>query len=216
MEIEPTVNCLKKEQLLLKTSSIKFLVAGIGGVATTYALASHCFNFRPDLVIQAGIGGCFREVDLGQAFIIKEELFGDLGVWEKNKFRTIHDLKLVGKNQPPFKNGRLQNPHGKILALSPLKKVRGITVNEITTNKRTIRWYEQNYNPVVESMEGASFHYVCLQMNIPFIQLRSISNCVGERDKSNWIISEAIEILNEKLIFLLSELAENNETYFGI
>lgn len=70
--------------------------------------------------------------------------------------------------------------------------------------------------PVVESMEGAAFHYVCLQQQIPFIQLRSISNEIGERDKSKWEMKKAITQLNEKLIDLLNSIAQHNETYFRI
>ena len=65
-------------------------------------------------------------------------------------------------------------------------------------------------------MEGAAFHYVCLQQKIPFIQLRAISNYVGERNKTKWKMKEAIINLNEKLIFLLTELSNYNETYFRV
>ena len=55
-------------------------------------------------------------------------------------------------------------------------------------------------------MEGAAFHYVCLQENIPFVQLRAISNFVGERDKSKWLMKEAIENLNRETIALVHPL----------
>ena len=55
------------------------------------------------------------------------------------------------------------------------------------------------YNPVTESMEGAAFHYVCLKQKIPFLQLRSISNYAGERDKSKWDIEKSILHLNKEL-----------------
>ena len=96
------------------------------------------------------------------------------------------------------------------------KQVKAITVNEITTDTKRIAWYQQNVSPVVESMEGAAFHYVCLKENIPFLQLRSISNYIGERDKAKWNLKEAITNLNEKLILLLNELSKYDETYFRI
>ena len=49
-------------------------------------------------------------------------------------------------------------------------------------------------------MEGAALHYVCLMEKIPFLQIRSISNYVGERNKRNWNMKEAIANLNKKLI----------------
>ena len=57
-------------------------------------------------------------------------------------------------------------------------------------------------------MEGAALHYVCLCEKIPFLQLRCVSNYVGERDKSKWEMTEAISNLNielNKIIEILSQ-----------
>lgn len=64
----------------------------------------------------------------------------------------------------------------------------------------------KKYDPTIESMEGAALHYVCREFNIPFIQLRAISNYVGERDKSNWKIQEAIENLNQTILRFIDKL----------
>ena len=55
-------------------------------------------------------------------------------------------------------------------------------------------------------MEGAVLHYICLQEDIPFLQLRSISNYVGERDKTRWKIKEAVDNLNAELLNIISQL----------
>jgi futalosine hydrolase len=65
-------------------------------------------------------------------------------------------------------------------------------------------------------MEGAAFHYVCLLEKIPFLQLRSISNLIGERDKTKWKMEKAIQNLNENLISLLNKLCQYDETYSWI
>ena len=52
-------------------------------------------------------------------------------------------------------------------------------------------------------MEGAALHYVCNSFNIPYLQIRSISNYIGERDKSKWEIKKAIENLNKEIIKLI-------------
>jgi futalosine hydrolase len=89
--------------------------------------------------------------------------------------------------------------------------VRAISVNEITTDAVRIGWYQQNGSPIVESMEGGALHYVCLQENIPFLQIRSVSNEVGVRDKTKWDIPTAVRRLNEKLMGLLERLAGQDE-----
>jgi futalosine hydrolase len=59
-------------------------------------------------------------------------------------------------------------------------------------------------------MEGAAFHYVCLMKQIPFIQIRSISNKVGERDKRKWKMKHAIERLKEELQIISTSLNKKN------
>jgi futalosine hydrolase len=56
-------------------------------------------------------------------------------------------------------------------------------------------------------MEGAAFHYVCMHMNVPFLQVRSISNMVGERDKSKWKMKDAISNLNDELSKIIRSLS---------
>jgi futalosine hydrolase len=80
-----------------------------------------------------------------------------------------------------------------------------MTVNEITTGAERVGWHQQNATAIVESMEGGPLHYVCLRMGVPFLQLRSVSNTVGVRDKTQWNIPLAIARLNEQLIHLLEK-----------
>ena len=70
--------------------------------------------------------------------------------------------------------------------------------------------------PVVESMEGAALHYVCLMEKIPFLQIRSVSNVLGDRDKSRWKIKEAGQNLHQTLVTLIQKLEKADETLFRI
>lgn len=79
-------------------------------------------------------------------------------------------------------------------------------MNQITTSKQMIRFYKEQFNPVTESMEGAAVHYVCLSENVPFLQIRSISNYIGERNKKKWNMADSIDGLNKELIRLLESL----------
>ena len=81
--------------------------------------------------------------------------------------------------------------------------VKGISVNEITTSKQKVDFYRKAFNPVVESMEGAALHYICLMEKVTFLQIRSISNYIGERNKTKWNMKESIVNLNNELLRLL-------------
>ena len=64
------------------------------------------------------------------------------------------------------------------------------------------------FSPDVESMEGAVLHYVCLKENVSFLQLRSISNFVGERNKEKWKFKESVISLNEALQNIYNSLID--------
>ena len=83
---------------------------------------------------------------------------------------------------------------------------KGITVNKITDDAFQNKMIREKFSPAVESMEGAAFHYVCLLERINFLQLRAISNRVGERDKSKWKLKESIENLNKELLRIIENL----------
>ena len=206
LEIGPFLEQYRTKNKLSPAVSVDILVTGIGLTATTYSLTRQLAIKRPTMIIQAGIGGCFdRTVPLGSVFAIKQEAIADQGVIEKNELRTLFDLGLVRPNQAPFSKGWLVNK-SDLLEKSRLKKVKGISVNEISTSKQKINSYKATFDPVTESMEGAALHYVCLMEKIPFVQLRAVSNYIGERNKKNWNLEESIINLNNELSVLLDKL----------
>lgn len=213
-EIQPLLDWRKTAGL--EASGCEVLLTGVGGVPTTYSLMESVTRKKPGLMIQAGIAGSFSNSFQEKVVVIKEEVFGDVGVWENNGFKSIFDLDLAAKNEPPYVNGILNNPHERLLALTGLEQVRSISVSEITTLPERITWFRNQLSPVVESMEGGAFHYVCLNKQIPFLQIRAISNEIGERDKSKWRLKEAIDVLNKKLMTLIEELKLQHETYTGV
>jgi len=185
---------------------ISSVVTGVGSLPASFSLMRQIDRDRPDLIIQAGIAGSLNRTSPGQVLCVRDETLADLGVWEDGQFKSIFDLRLADPNQPPFSEGRLINPYRTLLELTGLEPVSAITVNEISTHPDRIAWYRQRTSAVVESLEGGALHYICLQEQIPFLQIRSVSNDVGIRDKSKWNIPLAIQRLNDRLIALLEEL----------
>jgi futalosine hydrolase len=115
-------------------------------------------------------------------------------------------LALQNENLFPFSNKRLINSRLSQLNYLRLDEVTGITINEITTRLQRIDQLKAKYNAAIESMEGASLHYCCLQTSTSFIQIRAISNYIGERDKSKWIIDSALKNLADVILLYVEEL----------
>ena len=205
-EIDPTLALLEKSEFNFNNHEIEVLITGIGQAAATYILTYNLQNKRPDLVIQAGIAGTFtNELLLGQTVFVKQDAFGDLGIEEKEIFTSVFDAGFANKNNPPFTDGSLINEH-PLLDNASLQIVKAVTVNKVSDSLVQKQQLINCFAPQIETMEGAALHYVCLQENVPFIQIRSISNEVGERDKSKWKMKEAIENLNNELQKLINEI----------
>ncbi|MBL7697349.1 MAG: futalosine hydrolase [Chitinophagaceae bacterium] len=204
-EIRPALNWLSSSKGIVNGHEIETLITGVGSTATAYALTRQLLWRAPEMVIQAGIGGSFREEFPPEsiAFII-EDVFADLGAYQNGEFTDIFDLGLAASDEHPFTNRLLANPHTEMWTKFGLPFVRGATINCISSTADQVATIRRKYDPVIESMEGAALHYTCLMENIPFIQLRAVSNFAGERNKNNWKMMEAIAVLNEKLKRILN------------
>ena len=209
IEIAPFMKAIMDKHISKNIPDMDVLISGIGLTATTYALTKYLHIKRPDYIIQAGVAGCFDlSIPLGTVVAVKNETIADQSVMELKTLKTLFDLKLLPEEQAPFKKGKLPNDT-ILLKLFKGKKVNGISVNEITTDKKRVKIYEQQFNPIVESMEGAALHYVARMENIPFIQLRAMSNYIAERNKKKWNMKEAVSNLNEELMKLLMKIKMN-------
>lgn len=201
-EIEPTLAFIREKSL----ANIDVLVTGVGLTAAACHLTRAACTQRPAFMLQAGLAGCLDEhFALGKVVAVQSETIGDLGVEEAGKFHSLFDLKLAHKNSFPWTDGKLRNSH-PILQQLHLPLADGVSVNEISTNTQRIEYYKNNLSAAIESMEGAALHYVALLENIPFLQIRSLSNFVGERDKSKWKLNEAIAALNHELQRIILKL----------
>jgi len=186
---------------------VRFHQSGVGMLASAVSLTRLVSEEKPDLIIQAGIAGCFDpDISLGKVVVVKEEILGDVGVEEEGKWKDIFDLKLEKSNYHPFEKRKLPNPWLSTYNLLKLPELTVITVNQISTQPTRIEQLKKKYGAVVESMEGAALHFICREANIPFIQIRAISNYVGERNKAHWKMKEAIEALNEVLVKYVDRL----------
>ncbi len=204
-EIEPTLQLLEKKGFVWNQHEVDILITGIGPVPATYALTMAIAEKKPALVVQAGIAGSFDYTALpgGQTVLVKCDAFGDSGMEEKGVFTTVFDAGFAGKNHFPFTDGWLINRH-PLLINAVLPVVRSVTINKVSDSAVQRKQLTDAFAPQTETMEGAALHYVCLQQQVPFLQIRSISNEVGERDKSKWQVKTAIENLNIELQKLLS------------
>ena len=187
--------------------NIYFHISGVGILQSCFSIQKIITEQKPDFIIQIGIAGSYdKQRFLGDVAVVEEEFLGSCGVEENGEWKDIFDLKFGNKNQFPFEKSGLKNPFLETYNLLHLPEVKAVTVDEITTAQSRIQQLKNKYNPSLESMEGASLHYCASQYNIPFLQMRGISNYTGERNKTNWKIKDAIQNVCEKGFELLRKL----------
>jgi futalosine hydrolase len=188
---------------------IMLLVTGVGSVATAWALKQWIsMNGKPDIAINAGIAGSYRDdLTIGDVVLPVTDCFADAGIEDGTNFLTLAEAGLTGADEFPFREGKLYSDNmytNKIKSI--LKPVSAITVNTITGSESSREKLVKKYNPDIETMEGATFFYICSREKIPFLALRSISNKVEARNKNNWNIGLALNNLSEKLIEVMITL----------
>jgi len=202
-EIKPTLAYLKEQ---LPVSEVDVLITGVGLTATTYRLTRQLISKRPELVIQAGVAGALNEsLALGEVVVVRSEAIGDEGVREKDQFLSLFQMNLALMQEFPWENSRLVNRWLEEGLAEGLRTVNGVSVNEVSTYGEQIVYYRKQLGADIETMEGAALHYTALMEGVPFLQLRAISNYIGERDKSMWKMAEAVSRLNEELQKLLTK-----------
>jgi futalosine hydrolase len=202
-EIAPTLDALRAKQGTAgNLYTVGSCITGVGMLAIAYELTRALVKGNWDFVIGAGIAGAFsKSLGLADCVVIESEQVADFGAEDGDTFLDAFSMGLVKANHSPYTHRLMNNPlSNPPFAISHLPRVSGLTVTTVSGNETTIAHRRAHYSASVESMEGAALHYVCLKENIPFLQLRAISNYVTRRDKSTWRMADAIASLNTQLI----------------
>jgi futalosine hydrolase len=181
-----------EEHFFCNGNKVRLLTTGLGMVNTARQLSLAIARQRPSLALQFGVAGSFDPVlSFEQVVQVRQEAFAELGADSPQGFLTLEEIGF-----PSFLLG--QQPQYNVLhnstpALPGLPEVSGSTVNTVSGTEALIAEMRQRWQPQVESMEGAAFFQCCLEEDIPFHQVRAISNRVEPRNRAAWRMREAAE-----------------------
>lgn len=215
LEIKPLVSELGNGKELqnhvtrykYKNFQIDILITGVGMVPTAVATTIVLSQCKYDAVINAGICGSFnRDIPIGKVLNITSDCMPEIGAEDGEHFLSIIDLKLLDQDEFPFNGGKLLNDSVfESSLINELLISTGVTVNTVHGNEQSIAAFLSRNKVDVESMEGAAFMYSCKMLKTRFIQIRSVSNYIEDREVSKWNIPLAVNNLNHFLLDLLNE-----------
>jgi nucleoside phosphorylase len=159
------------------------LVCGIGPVESALATAEALAGVRPTALLHIGIAGA-QTLEPPAVVLGSEAVYAD--VLDANSVfprvdRVQPDSELLGRVR-----GLLPDAH--VLPIATTGRVGGGTVCE------------------VEAMEGFGVLRAAAHAGVPALEIRAVSNAVGEPDRTRWQIDAALAALAESVTTLIAAL----------
>ena len=185
------VSASEMEMINNEPDTTDTLVTGVGMVATTHLLTKQLITSNYHLVIDLGIAGSFNPAfKIGDVVQVISDRLVELGVEDNGKFVPANEMNLITTEEMTFETD---------LRVNKLPEANGITVNKVHGSSESIQNVREQFNPDVEGMEGAAVAYVCKQFDVPWVQIRAISNKVEPRNRAAWDIGLAIKNLHQEV-----------------
>lgn len=181
--------------------TLDVVVAGVGpaaaGAATGIALALAKTPYAA--VLCAGIAGAFAGggAVVGGVVVADELIAADLGVLAPEGFLDVETLGFgtaLGRSTPPAaivrQLGRLCSDAGLATVIGPV-----LTLSSFTGTDERAHALANLYRPAAEAMEGTGIATAAAYFGVPVVEIRTISNSVGNRDREAWDLPAALTAL---------------------
>ncbi len=196
------VVCAVAQELafLAPRPDVEVFVAGIGPVESGLAVARRLARGDVALVVDAGIAGGFPgRAAVGDAVVVVRERYADIGLEGGGALSLPDGVRLTETvAADPVLTGRL--------AEAGLIAGDGLTSACVTTTDARMQRFADAYEPTVESMEGFAVLRAATLAGIPAVEVRGVSNRVGDRATSGWDIRAGIRATERALDALFTIL----------
>ncbi len=217
-EIEDLVNRFRgkwqnnQARFTLDENLIDVVLTGVGMINTAHTLSSCLKEGSYQSVWMIGSCGSYREeIQIGDVLIAEEEINGDLGISQSEGWKSpsLFPFAIVERAGKSFYNRfPCQVPQESIwkdLSFSNfgLTKEKMLSTSTVSGCFSHARLLQERFQAAGENMEGAAAAQVSLLHNLPFLEIRSVSNVAGQRDKSQWNFSLSARHSQEVIISLL-------------
>jgi futalosine hydrolase len=164
-------------------SGVRLVHCGIGPVEAAIVTTDALARERYDMVINAGIAGVFRgRGAVGDSCVVAHEVMAELGIETRQPLTLPSGVVLETE---AFADAALVE-RGRAAGL---KVGRGITVSSITASAATASRLSSMFGADVEAMEGFAVLRAAALAGVPAVEIRGISNFVGEHSDREWDFS---------------------------
>jgi futalosine hydrolase len=168
------------ERELAFGDGVETLCCGIGPVEAALQTSRALDRIRPEAVLHVGIAGA-RSVEPPALVIGSESVYSDT----LDPGFTLERIERIRPDAGLLAAARAALPEALVLPIATSGRVGGGTECD------------------VEAMEGFGVLRAAALAGIPAIELRAVSNAVGEPDRAKWRIDDALAALAEAVPKLL-------------
>ncbi|AVV44098.1 futalosine hydrolase [Streptomyces sp. P3] len=184
------------------------VAAGVGPAAAAAATdaALTAAAVRGDgyhLVVSTGIAGGFAPVaDVGSVVVADRVIAADLGCETPDGFLSMDCLGFGACEHAcaPHLSAAVARVLGAVHA--PV-----LTVSTVTGTEERAQRLRRRHGAAAEAMEGFGVAEAATVHGVPLLELRTVSNAVGPRDRAAWRIPDALTALQDAFAVLHTVLA---------
>jgi nucleoside phosphorylase len=159
------------------------LVCGIGPVESALATAAALRDATPHVLLHIGIAGA-QTLEPPAVVLGSEAVYADV----LDASSTFPRVERVEPDGALLAEAHRLLPHAHVLPIATAGRVGGGGVCE------------------VEAMEGFGVLRAAARAGVPALEVRAVSNAVGEQDRARWRIAEALAALAAAVPTLIAGL----------
>ena len=178
------VVCAVAQELerLAPRDDVEVIATGVGPVEAALGTARALAAKHYDAVINAGLAGGFRErCTVGDAVVCSRDDYAELGLEDGSAFPLPGGLALQRSAEA---HPSLLEPF--LAGLIPVIVGRGVTSAIVTSTTARALVLAHRFRADVESMEGFSVLRSAALAGVPAVEIRGVSNLVGDRAANEW------------------------------
>ena len=180
-------------------AGVDVLISGVGPVEAACAVATALARHRYDLVVDAGIAGALGgSAAIGDGVIVVDDRL-ELSLEDGRPLSLPPGSAIVDR---AVSTAALVSA----IAARGFATLRGVTVCRVTSTETTAQRLIEG-GAQVETMEGFAVLRACARAAVPIVQLRGISNRVGERERSGWNFQAGLDGLARIATVLFDHIA---------
>ena len=176
---------------------------GVGKVNAAMAAQLLISLYKPDLVINAGVAGCFENVPIGTLVLAEGFLQHDVDT------SPLGDpVGLVSTvNRVIFPTSELEKARAAMDKVGLPYRTGLVATGDIFVNHcDRAHWIHDTFHPLLCEMEGGAVAQVCWRNEVPFMSLKSVSDCVMEDHDFFFNFPTAMKDLNRVVMAFVDAL----------